>query len=75
MAKNNLYLYPEFYFDQLHYFADLAIVQMDMGIEKEYIAERITDVAAAVCVSIPIAIPFMFMQKYYVEGMAGAVKG
>lgn len=46
MAENNLYLYPEFYFDQLHYFADLAIVQMDMGIGKEYIAEIITEVAA-----------------------------
>ncbi len=31
--------------------------------------------AAAVCVSIPIAILFMFMQKFYAEGMSGAVKG
>lgn len=32
--------------------------------------------AAAVIVSIPIALLFIFMQKYYVEGMsAGAVKG
>ena len=31
--------------------------------------------AAAVCVSIPIAILFIFMQKYYAEGMSGAVKG
>lgn len=45
--------------------------------EKEYIATwygRFT--AGAVLVSIPIALLFIFMQKYYVEGMsAGAVKG
>ena len=48
MKENNLYLYPEFYFDQLYYFADLAIVQMDMGIEAEYIGKRMTDVAAVI---------------------------
>lgn len=48
MEENNLYLYPEFYFDKLHYFADLAIVQMDMGSDKEYIADRMTDVAAVI---------------------------
>ena len=31
--------------------------------------------AAAVCVSIPIAVLFIFMQKYYAEGMSGAVTG
>lgn len=31
--------------------------------------------AAAVCVSIPIAILFVVMQKFYAEGMSGAVKG
>lgn len=45
--------------------------------EKEYIQTwygRFT--AAAVIVSIPISLLFLFMQKYYVEGMsAGAVKG
>ena len=30
---------------------------------------------AAVCVSIPIAILFVVMQKFYAEGMSGAVKG
>ena len=45
-------------------------------LQKEYIHQWYTAfAAAAVCVSIPIAILFMFMQKYYVEGMAGAVKG
>lgn len=45
--------------------------------QKEYIQTwygRFT--AAAVVVSIPISLLFLFMQKYYVEGMsAGAVKG
>ena len=45
--------------------------------QKEYISQwygRFT--AGAVIVSIPIALLFLFMQKYYVEGMsAGAVKG
>ena len=44
--------------------------------QKEYIQTwygRFT--AAAVIVSIPISLLFLFMQKYYVEGMsAGAVK-
>jgi len=31
--------------------------------------------AGAVCVSIPIAILFVFMQRFYAEGMSGAVKG
>jgi len=31
--------------------------------------------AGAVCVSIPIAILFLNLQKYYAEGMSGAVKG
>ena len=45
-------------------------------LQKEYIHEWYTCFAAgAVVVSIPIAILFIFMQRYYVEGMAGAVKG
>ena len=45
-------------------------------LQKEYIHNWYTCFAAgAVVVSIPIAILFVFMQKYYVEGMAGAVKG
>ncbi len=45
-------------------------------LEKEYINRWYTRFAAgAVCVSIPIAFLFMFMQKYYQEAMAGGVKG
>jgi len=31
--------------------------------------------AGAVCVSIPIAILFVYLQKYYADGLSGAVKG
>ena len=45
-------------------------------LEKEYINSWYTCFAAgAVAISIPIAILFMFTQKFYVEGMSGAVKG
>ena len=45
-------------------------------LEKEYIDNWYTSFAAgAVLISIPIAILFLKLQKYYVDGMAGAVKG
>lgn len=46
-------------------------------VQKEFIGQWFTVFcAAAVIVSIPIALLFIFMQRYYVEGMsAGAVKG
>ncbi len=45
-------------------------------LQKEYIHQWYTSFAAgAVCVSVPIAILFLFMQRFYAEGMAGAVKG
>lgn len=45
-------------------------------LEKEYINNWYTSFAAgAVVVSIPIAILFMATQKFYVDGMSGAVKG
>ena len=45
-------------------------------LQKEYINQWYTCFAAgAVVISIPIAILFVFMQKFYVEGMSGAVKG
>ncbi|MFD0705222.1 sugar ABC transporter permease [Alloscardovia venturai] len=43
---------------------------------KEYINDWYARFAAgAVCVSIPIAILFIVMQRYYQESMAGSVKG
>lgn len=45
-------------------------------VQKEYIMQWYTRfTAGAVCVSIPIALLFITMQKYYVEGVSGAVKG
>jgi len=45
-------------------------------LEKEYIDSWYTSFAAgAVLISIPIAALFMFLQRYYVDGMSGAVKG
>lgn len=45
-------------------------------LEKEYIDSWYTCFAAgAVLISIPIAVLFMFLQRYYVDGMSGAVKG
>ena len=43
---------------------------------KEYIDSWYTSFAAgAVLISIPIAALFLYMQKYYVDGVSGAVKG
>lgn len=45
-------------------------------IQKEYIMTWYTRFAAgAVCVSVPIAILFIVMQKYYTNGLSGSVKG
>ncbi len=45
-------------------------------LEKEYIDSWYTSFAAgAVLISIPIALIFLKLQKYYVDGMSGAVKG
>lgn len=45
-------------------------------LEKEYIDSWYTCFAAgAVLISIPIAILFLKLQKYYADGMSGAVKG
>lgn len=45
-------------------------------LEKEYINSWYSCFAAgAVVISIPIAVLFIFMQRYYTEGLSGAVKG
>lgn len=45
-------------------------------LQKEYIGQWYTCFAAgAVVISIPIAILFIYMQRFYVEGISGAVKG
>ena len=45
-------------------------------LEKEYVNSWYSCFAAgAVCISIPIAVLFIYMQRYYTEGLSGAVKG
>lgn len=45
-------------------------------LEKEYIDNWYTCFAAgAVLISVPIAALFLYMQRYYVDGLSGAVKG
>lgn len=59
--------------DAEYYTVSIGLWKM---LEKEYIDAWYTSWAAgAVVVSIPIAILFLFTQKFYVEGMSGAVKG
>ena len=59
--------------DAKYYTVSIGLWKM---LEKEYIDSWYTCFAAgAVVVSIPIAILFMITQKFYVEGMSGAVKG
>lgn len=48
LQENNLRIYPEFYFSDLAYRADLAIVQIDPDCENEYLAKAITDVVAVI---------------------------
>lgn len=59
--------------DARYYTVSIGLWKM---LEKEYIDSWYTCFAAgAVVVSIPIAILFLVTQKFYVDGMAGAVKG
>ncbi|MCL1840264.1 MAG: ABC transporter permease subunit [Propionibacteriaceae bacterium] len=58
---------------QNNYTVSLGLWQM---LQKEYIAQWFARFAAgAVCVSIPIAILFILMLRFYQESMSGAVKG
>lgn len=51
-------------------------IGMFQMLDKTYINDwYMRFIAAAVVVSIPISIIFLYMQKYYAEGMSGAVKG
>ena len=59
--------------DAQYYTVSIGLWKM---LEKEYIDSWYTCFAAGpVVVSIPIAILFLMTQKFYVEGMTGAVKG
>lgn len=70
----------DFIFAKVIMGTDVKLYTVSIGLwqmlEKEMIYEWYSRYAAgAVCVSIPIAILFMFMQKYYVDGLSGSVKG
>lgn len=59
--------------DSKYYTVSIGLWKM---LEKEYVDSWYTCFAAgAVVVSVPIAILFLITQKFYVEGMSGAVKG
>ena len=58
---------------QGNYTVALGLWQM---LQKEYIAQWYARFAAgAVCISIPIAILFIVLQKFYQDSMSGSVKG
>lgn len=70
----------DFIFEKVICRADAQYYTVSIGLwkmlEKEYIDSWYTCFAAgAVVVSIPIAILFLLTQKFYVDGMSGAVKG
>lgn len=47
LQDNNLRIYPEYYFSQLHYRADIAIVQIVPDSDKEkHLSEMVSDVVA-----------------------------
>ena len=48
LEANSLYIYPEFYFKDLKYRADLVIAEMDMNIPSAYLSTRVTDIAAVI---------------------------
>ena len=46
LRDSSLRIYPEFYFPELKYRADLAIVQMDTESENYYLKDRVSEVVA-----------------------------
>ncbi|MBQ9719868.1 MAG: hypothetical protein IJV64_04155 [Oscillospiraceae bacterium] len=47
LHENSLYIYPEYYFSDLRYYADLAICQMDMSRDTR-LHDKLTDVYAII---------------------------
>lgn len=46
LKDNNVRIYPEYYFQELKYRADLAIVQVDTESENYYLKDRVSEVVA-----------------------------
>lgn len=44
LEKNNLRIYPKFYFKELKYRADIAIVEIDPDSDSIYLADRVKNV-------------------------------
>ena len=47
LQENSLYIYPEYYFSELRYYADLAICKMDMGKDTR-LHDKATDILAVI---------------------------
>ena len=48
LQENQLYIYPELHFKDLQYFADLAIVEMDLNLQTKHLSENMADIAAII---------------------------
>lgn len=48
LEEHSLFIYPELYIKDLVYYADLAIVEMDMEDQSHYLHDRKTDIAAII---------------------------
>lgn len=48
LKENNLRIYPEFYFKNLKYRADIAIVEIEKNSDKEYLADMVKNVIAII---------------------------
>ena len=46
LREHDLRIFPEYYFPELKYRADLAIVQMDAESENDYLKDRVKDIVA-----------------------------
>lgn len=46
LRDNNLRIYPEFYFSELKFRADLVIVKVDMDSDNYYLKDRVSEVVA-----------------------------
>lgn len=48
LEENNLYIYPEYWFKNLKYRADMIIAEMDMDKESDYLVDNLVDVIAII---------------------------
>ncbi|MBO5550413.1 MAG: hypothetical protein J5966_00505 [Lachnospiraceae bacterium] len=48
LRDNGLFLYPEFYIREFGYYADLAIVSMDMAVDSEHLQDKVSEIFALV---------------------------